>query len=352
MSFNTPEDRSTTALPADGTPASTPQQANADEGLNGDIPPDLMMALARLPNELQRLQYELWLRTAGSIEARSLQERAIMTMALQQQPNRASTASSGPLDRALMRHIAPIPPYQGWTRDDAALHWLRDCEEYFARVVQLSAQSMTDDQKIMAASNALTKKALIRWRTFRDGTEAGRGEPVHTWKDFRQWTLQQFGERLGEQSRYDRFQDEMQGRSRFEIFSTRLQDLANMVTEPIPESVIRLRLINGSRPELKAKWLQERDPPKNLADTIDRFCQLERGVTLARETLDQHDPDAMEISAINNPRIEQSPPSNATRTCFKCNRPGHFKRECPELNSRNRTGSNRTDKAQGKVMGR
>ncbi|KAJ5151496.1 uncharacterized protein N7482_010748 [Penicillium canariense] len=109
---------------------------------------------------------------------------------------------------------------------------------------------------------------------------------------------QQFRERLEEQAWYGRFQDETQGRNRCEHLATRLQDLANMVAVPIPENIIRLRLINGSRPELKAKWLQEREPPKSLADTIDPFCQLERGISLAKEP--QTDPHAMELSAIDN----------------------------------------------------
>ncbi|KAJ5674290.1 uncharacterized protein N7477_004224 [Penicillium maclennaniae] len=67
MSLNASETQDTAASVANSTPASTPQEAVADGRLNHSVPPDLIMTLARLRNELQQLQYELWLRTSGSL---------------------------------------------------------------------------------------------------------------------------------------------------------------------------------------------------------------------------------------------------------------------------------------------
>ena len=321
-------------------------------------------ALLALPENIRQLQWTLWSQAGEATDARALQERMICSLAehampavgLTTDPPTKETSLNTRMtfnNKALIRQLRPIPDYSGWIRDDAARMWIRDCERYFQDIVTYSGELVPDGSKVIAAKGHLVKRAATRWRAHEESVLRGYAPPISTWKAFVDWIMTQFKEHLGEQRRWEKYEQMEQGRDLFPDYASKLQEAAAMLEVRIPEEVIRRRLIAGARKNLQAQWAKERDPPQDLAGTISRFSDLEQGTNIAKDIY-RGDHDAMDLTAIQEPPVgaprtmarhrEEAPRPKAlepTRRCFSCGSSEHLKKDCPKREQRLGKGQGR-----------
>jgi hypothetical protein len=226
-----------------------------------------------------------------------------------------------------MKTINKIKDYNGKIQGDATREHLYDCERYFQRVAEFSSAELTDWEKVMYASSALAGNALKGWRSHELQATNGYGTAITTWQGYKDWINREFSEHLSAAKRWDRFKTLRQGpKQPFMEYATQLRQAAIECEQAIPDPIFVEFLRDGAQTHLQRRWAEERNPPTNLQEIIDRFKSYEEGATLAgyyaRQAPDGG--DAMDLSAMP---AERAPRKGIQ--CFNCGKRGHIARKCP-----------------------
>jgi hypothetical protein len=230
--------------------------------------------------------------------------------------------------QALLKTIPKIRDYTGKIQGDAAREYLYDCERYFQQVAEFSASALVDREKIMYASGALIEKALRSWRGHERQVVEGYETAISTWQGYKDWINREFSEHLSAAKRWNRFKTLRQGeRQPFMEYATRLRQAAIECEQAIPDPIFVEFLRDGAQTHLQRRWAEERNPPTDLRDIIERFKSYEEGATLASFYSRQapNNSDAMDLSA-----MPAKPMHQERRKCFNCNKIGHIGRNCPK----------------------
>lgn len=361
-----------------GQPSGT---SAADEALNQVV----RELLQTIPQALAAQYWDLWENTNPSTRVACLRLISDTAAALRAQnvppistatptpgtgsprPNADERADSEKR-KAILKTIGKIRDYNGKIPDEAAREYLYDCERYFRQIGEFSHSKMTDWEKIMYATSALTGHAAKTWRYRERQVEGGLETTLEEWDGYKKWIMKNFSEHLSAVKRWDRFRNTRQGdKQSFMEYATQLRQAAMECEQTIPDNIFFEFMREGAKKKLQERWAEERNPPTALDDIIERFRSYEEAATIAgyyrRQAPTADDSgEPMDLGAMpsfpnrGNGRGRgrgghgRSPGQRSNPfTCFACGQPGHRMADC-ELrkkileNERMRNGSNRDPK--------
>ena len=306
-----------------------------------DLPDALTTAaLLLLPREIGEQYLRLW-QTSQDRDATALLVRETVRLLQLTEANaraRPETSANATIPgrderaeadkkRALLKTIPKIRAYAGKIQGDAAREYLYDCERYFQQVAEFSTSALIDRERIMYASGALSEKALKSWRGYERQVAEGYETAILTWQSYKDWINREFSEHLSAAKRWNRFKTLRQGKGQpFMEYATRLRQAAIECEQTIPDPIFVEFLRDGAQLHLQRRWAEERKPPTDLHEIIERFKSYEEGATLASFYAKQapNSGDAMDLSAMT-----ARPERQDARKCFNCGKIGHIGRNCP-----------------------
>jgi hypothetical protein len=233
-----------------------------------DLPDALTTAaLLSLPYDMGQQYLLLW-QNSGDKEgtARLIRETVRLLQLTEENARRlAPPATMGPTPiandraeadkkRALLKTITRIRDYAGKIQGDAAREYLYDCERYFQRVAEFSSAEVTDWEKVMHASSALTGTALKGWRSHERQAATGYEAAITTWQGYKDWINREFSEHLSAAKRWDRFKTLRQGpKQPFMEYATQLRQAAIECEQAIPDPIFVEFLREGAQTHLQRR---------------------------------------------------------------------------------------------------
>lgn len=229
-----------------------------------------------------------------------------------------------------LKDLGQPAKYQGSQKGNAANHWLYDVDDYFMRRQMVSGRSDDEAYKLAFASGLLTGDAHVKWRTANQQVDAGLGERIATWGGFKAWIRTKFEPKTAESDRLREYTHKQQGNDSLSTYHAALLELSRNLLESPSERGYVLQLVSGLSPTLRAEWFRQQGRPEtNVEEAVNLLLELERSTQEAsgygrpvRYTKTGRTaplPDAMDLSVMQD-----------TRTCYKCGKSGHLKRNCKE----------------------
>lgn len=309
-------------------------QAETPATFRAHLPLYMQRAFDHLPEPLQRMA--IFQQVTTNPEMMAVQYEAIVMMSttygpgLGQSPG-ATGPKSGPHPAEIagrLKDLGQPAKYQGNQKSNAANHWLYDVDDYFMRRQMVSGRSDDDAYKLAFAAGLLTGDAQVKWRTTNQQVDAGLGERITTWADFKAWIRTKFEPKTAESDRLREYTHKQQGNDSLSTYHAALLELSRNLSESPSERGYILQLVSGLNSTLRAEWFRQQGRPEaNAEEAVNLLLELERSTQEAsgygrpirhiKAGRAPASPDAMDLSAMQD-----------TRTCFKCGKPGHLKRNC------------------------
>jgi hypothetical protein len=238
--------------------------------------------------------------------------------------------------------IGEIPEYKGDRKEDAAAHWLRQCETHFQDRIVVNRWATDELTRVILARVKLRGHAKQMWDAREQHVATGRLPTISAWGEFRQWITESFEEVDANRRRLDNWAKIKQGTNGVQSHALAVQKAAFYLEPQLPEEHIVNKMIESLKPELRARWEGSLDQPNVWADAVKILIRFERAILAekgilgasARGSADDYG-DPMDLSAIvaggNRPKKDSAawkPWCLKHRACFNCGDTGHPSRNC------------------------